>query len=45
MINQFEKIDEIEIIQKKYFENYLMRYVYDFKNASFNSTNIVNKND
>jgi hypothetical protein len=45
MINQFKKIDEIEVIQKKCFENRSMRYVCDFKNASFDSTNIVNKSD
>jgi hypothetical protein len=30
---------------KKCFENHSMRYVCDFKNASSNSTNIVNEND
>jgi hypothetical protein len=44
MINQFKKIDEIEIIQKC-FENRLMRYVCDFKNASSDSTKIDSKSD
>jgi hypothetical protein len=45
MIKQLKKINEIEIIQKKCFENRSMRYVCDFKDASSDSTNIVNEND
>jgi hypothetical protein len=45
MINQLKKNQWNWDNSEKCFENRSMRYVCDFKNASFDSTNIVNEND